>query len=211
MQSNVFSTIQDSQTTLVNRAPPITLVFSHNGSILNASVTVASKPLYIITTEDNLGSSKTNVLDALTQPQRLVACIDRRSILPATVAFPERNGGKAVRISKWIKSAKLSDGFPVSVIETDIGKCFWKIHVVHRWALYTEHNLDTPIAYMQPATSSSPPALVLQSDVAGFMDQIITSFLILEQNLRMNEKTVRVADGKAKFFSLASMDGGALA
>lgn len=116
MQSDILTTIYtaDSQATLVNR-DPLTLVFSHN-SVLNATLTAAGKTRYIIATKDKRGSSKTSVLDAGMEPQRLIACIDRGGILPATVAFPERNNEKPVRIGKWLKSDKLSDGLYVKTI-----------------------------------------------------------------------------------------------
>lgn len=60
---------------------------------------------------------------------------------------------------------------------------------------------------MQPATSSSPPALILQPGVAEFTDQIIASFLIIEQKLRMNEKAVKISEGKAMVFSRNALGG----
>lgn len=48
---------------------------------------------------------------------------------------------------------------------------------------------------MRVATDSSPLALVVESELVGFTDLIIASWMVLERKLRMSEKKARKASG----------------
>lgn len=61
--------------------------------------------------------------------------------------------------------------------------------------LYAEGNLETPVAYLQPVTRTSPLVLVVESEAVAFIDQIIVSFIIREKELRAKEKSSALAAG----------------
>lgn len=101
----------DSSVTLVD-PHNISLVFSpdslKNTTVYHASSNLldTSNPMYSISTE--LTDHRTEIRDARTQ--RLLALIERKDILPDTITFPERNEGKAMKISRWLQKSKLVDG-----------------------------------------------------------------------------------------------------
>lgn len=97
-----------SEVTLITPTPQIRLEFESN-SMLDTIVLRHSDPLYTVST--NKHRSTTEMRVAMTH--ELVAHIERKELLPDTVAFACDNGGKAMRVSKWLKHMKLADGLYV--------------------------------------------------------------------------------------------------
>jgi hypothetical protein len=75
-------------------------------SMINATLHRDSQPAYTITTE--LQGSTTEIRTAGTS--QLLARITRREVLPDIIAFPNINGGKDMRLGKWMRRCKLPDG-----------------------------------------------------------------------------------------------------
>ncbi|KAK0473911.1 hypothetical protein IW261DRAFT_1423278 [Armillaria novae-zelandiae] len=171
----------DSVLTLVNPSPPIHLEFDRN-SVTNAILLKNSQPTYTIRTKQKTRSARTDVVDI-------------KEIFPDMVTIASVNGGNSVKINKWMKEEQLLDKTRVKVIETAYGRYLWKLHLVHRLALYGESNLETPIAYLQPVTRTSPLVLVIESEAIALIDQIIASFIIREKELRAKEKSSALAAG----------------
>ncbi|PBK92173.1 hypothetical protein ARMGADRAFT_967506 [Armillaria gallica] len=182
----------DSVLTLVNPSPPIHLEFDRN-SVVNATLLKNSQPAYTIRTKQRTRSARTDVVDVGTQ--EVIASIEIKEIFPDVVTIASVNGGNSVKISKWMKEEQLPDKTRVRVIETAYGRYLWKLHVVHRLALYAEGNLETPVAYLQPVTRTNPLVLVVESEAMVFIDQIIASFIIREKELRAKEKSSALAAG----------------
>ncbi|KAJ6540836.1 hypothetical protein DFH09DRAFT_1323076 [Mycena vulgaris] len=200
----------DSQLTLVTPVPPVSLTFDTD-SMINATIFLNSRPAYKISTE--LQGSTTEIRASVTS--ELLACISRKEILPNTIAFPNVNDGKDMRLSKWLSRRKLPDGLHVWVIETEVGKCFLRKHPVHRLAasilwvsgewdnpnlhlqLFTEYDLETPVAHWERPTPTSPLSLILYSGTENFHPQIIAAFIVQELKMRMAEKADSVALSRA--------------
>ncbi|KAK0455288.1 uncharacterized protein EV420DRAFT_1240321, partial [Desarmillaria tabescens] len=170
----------DSLLTLVYPSPPTYFEFDRNG-VLNATLLKNSQPTYTIQTKQT-ATARTEVVDVTTQ--KVIVVIEENGIFPDTVRISSVNGGKAIKISKWMKEERLLDKTRVRVIETAYRRYLWKVHVVHRLALYAESNLETPVAYIKPATRTSPLVIVVESEAMGLIDQIIASLIIREKELR---------------------------
>ncbi|KAJ7907817.1 hypothetical protein B0H13DRAFT_1715704 [Mycena leptocephala] len=170
----------DSQLTLVDSALPICLTFSKD-SMINTTLYRDSRPVYTISTK--LQGTATEIRAAGTA--ELLARICRNDILPNTVAFPSINDGKEMRLSKWLRGCKLPDGSHAYVIETELGKCFLKKHRTHRLVLFTEHDLETPVAHWELPDGSSPLSLILYPGTENFHPQIIAAFTIQDLKMRM--------------------------
>ncbi|KAK0227671.1 hypothetical protein IW262DRAFT_1346672 [Armillaria fumosa] len=170
--------------TLVNPSSPMHLEFDRN-SVVNAILLTNSKPAYSIQTKQRTASARTDVVDVRTQ--EAIASIEIKDFSSDVVRIASVNGGERVKISKWMKEEQLPDKTRVKFIETAYGRYLWKLHVVHRLALYAEGHLEAPVAYTQPATRTSPLVLVVESEVTSFIDQIITSFIVREKELRAKE------------------------
>ncbi|KAK0186089.1 hypothetical protein F5146DRAFT_937002 [Armillaria mellea] len=186
----------DSVLTLINPSPPIHLEFDHN-SVVNAILLKNSQPTYTIRTKQGTGSAWTDVVDVRTQ--EVIASIEIKDIFPDVVTIASVNRGNSVKINKWMKEEQLPDKTWVRVIETAYGRYLWKLHAIHRLAhdagLPYSNNLETPVAYLQPVTRSSPLVLVVESEATAFIEQIIVSFIIREKELRAKEKNSTVAAG----------------
>ncbi|KAK0431526.1 hypothetical protein EV421DRAFT_165684 [Armillaria borealis] len=182
----------DSVLTLVNPSPPIHLEFDRN-SVVNAILLKNSQPAYTIRTKQKTRSARTDVVDVGTQ--EVIASIEIKEIFPDVVTIASVNGGNSVKISKWMKEEQLPDKIRVRVIETAYGRYLWKLHVVHRLALYAESNLETPVAYARPVTRTSPLVLVVESEAMSFFDQIIASFIVREKELRAEESKASCSAG----------------
>ncbi|KAJ7488897.1 hypothetical protein FB451DRAFT_1080370 [Mycena latifolia] len=193
----------DSQVTLVAPAP-VSLVFDAN-DVMNATLSLNSTPAYTIST-DSRGTT-TEIRAAETN--EVLARVVRKGLLPDTITFPDVNGGKELRLSKWLKSAKLPDGVPGSVIETEVGKCFLRKYRQYRLALFTEHDPENPVAYLQRPTTATPVplALVLQPGTEHFCAQIIAAFIIQEQKTRAEEAEQRAALDRATAQYKAAIHG----
>lgn len=97
----------ESQATLVNRLPAVSLTLSPD-SVKNASlITSHSTAVYSITSSP-ANDYLTEITEAATQ--RVVAVIKRRDVIPDVVTFPGRNGGLSMRVGKWLKNITLPDG-----------------------------------------------------------------------------------------------------
>lgn len=95
----------ESQLTLVTIAPEVRLLFSAD-SMKNATLFLDSAPAYMISTDEQ--NSCTELRTAGTR--ELLARITRKEVLPDSIMFPNLNGGKEMRLAKWLKKSKLADG-----------------------------------------------------------------------------------------------------
>ncbi|KAF8061836.1 hypothetical protein FPV67DRAFT_1422353 [Lyophyllum atratum] len=172
----------DSTATLVNPSA-IHLNFSAN-SMKDAVLSSKGQPEYIVSTS---GRSGTRITIQEANTQRVLATIKRRSLLPDTVTFADHHGGSPMKLDEWMPDAE-----PMAIIETGVGRYHWKAHELHRLALYSEHNVHTPLAYM--TISGTKPCLVMEAGTESFRDQILASLLIVEQNARMKEKRSSIAE-----------------
>ncbi|KAJ7231149.1 hypothetical protein B0H12DRAFT_1146817 [Mycena haematopus] len=186
----------DSQQTLVSPSLSIRLTFSAN-SMTNAALSRDSRPAYTITTQ--LQGSTTDI--RASGRTEVLARISRKDFLPDTVKFPNINGGKEVRLSKWMRPLKLPDGSHAHIIETEVGNCVLKTHPVYRLEVFSEHNLDTPIAHWELANETRPLSLMLCAGTDTFYSQVIAAFTIQDLRMRMTEKSSRMAFGRAEMES----------
>ncbi|KAF8205176.1 hypothetical protein K438DRAFT_1932098 [Mycena galopus ATCC 62051] len=182
----------DSQLTLVNASPPVRLTFSAN-SMINATLYRDSQATYTIATQ--LQGSTTEIRTAGTS--QVLARISRKELLPNTITFPDINSGKDTRLGKWLRRCKLQDGSHAHVIETEVGNCVLKKHPVYRLALFTEYDLESPVAHWEREDVTSPLSLVLYSGTENFYVQIIAAFTVQELKMRMAEKANLVALSRA--------------
>ncbi|KAJ7099136.1 hypothetical protein C8R44DRAFT_859494 [Mycena epipterygia] len=179
----------DEALTLVNPTPgPIFLTFGTD-SMLSATLFLNGRPAYTISTA--LAGSPTELRTAGTssdseesEPLARIAC---NAFLPDTIAFPASSASK-MRLSKWLRRCTLADGLEVHMIETDAGKCVLKPDLVHRLALFAEHDLQTPVAHWQRRAAGAPLSPVLYAGTESFRAQIIAAFIVLELRMRMAEK-----------------------
>ncbi|KAJ7727558.1 hypothetical protein DFH07DRAFT_851754 [Mycena maculata] len=182
----------DSQLTLVNLPPPIALTFATD-SMINATLYRNARPAYKLSTK--LQGTTTELRDCGTS--ELLARIIRREILPDTVTFPNLDDGKDIRVSKWLRPCKLPNGLEAQVVETELGKCFLRRDPVHRLALYTEYDLEKPVAHWKLPDNASPLSLILHPGTENFHPQIIAAFTIEELKMRMAEKADSMALSRA--------------
>ncbi|KAJ7081017.1 hypothetical protein C8R44DRAFT_68756 [Mycena epipterygia] len=182
----------DSQLTLVNVAQPVFLTFTSD-NMINTTLLLNSRPAYTISTA--LQGSTTEIRAAGTS--ELLARISRKEILPDTITFPNLNEGKEMRLSKWLRRVKLEDGLHAHAIETEVGNCLLKKHPVHRLALFTEYDLESPVAHWERPDKTSPLSLVLYSGTENFHAPIIAAFTVQELKMRMAEKANLVALNRA--------------
>ncbi|KAJ7167073.1 hypothetical protein C8R46DRAFT_1219453 [Mycena filopes] len=182
----------DSQLTLVNPTPPVCLDFGTD-SMINTILYRDSRPAYTISTE--LQGSTTEIRVAGTSA--LLARICRKEVLPDTISFPNIAEGKDLRLSKWLRRSPLPDGIHAHVIETEVGNCFLKKHITYRLALFTEYDLDTPVAHWERRDDASPLSLILYAGTENFHPQIIAAFIVQELKMRMTEKADLVALSRA--------------
>ncbi|KAJ3517485.1 hypothetical protein NLJ89_g484 [Agrocybe chaxingu] len=171
-----------STSTLVNEAPSLSLMFDRN-SVINATLYSRTSPMYKITTNKN--ATRTDLCDLA--DQRVVATVKRREIFPDVVVFAHQRG-KSVRISKWLKTMKVPGTRPTASIETETGRFTWRSDETHRLALYPEDETEFPIAYSRTVLDPPTIGLVIKAGSDTMHIEIITSFLILEHRLRMQEK-----------------------
>ncbi|KAF7360058.1 hypothetical protein MVEN_00733900 [Mycena venus] len=193
----------DSQLTLVPVAPAVRLMFSKD-SMKNATLFLDSVPIYVISTDAQ--NACTELRAAGSGGGELLARITRKEILPDAVAFPALNGGKEIRLAKWLKKSKLADGSSTHVINTFTvhGTFFLMAHPVHRLALFQEDDLQKPIAQWERVNgtgTSSPPIIVIEAgpwEVESLRPCIIAAFIVQEFKMRMKEQagSVTLAMGR---------------
>ncbi|KAJ7307954.1 hypothetical protein DFH08DRAFT_900583 [Mycena albidolilacea] len=106
---------------LVSASPPVHLTFSDN-SMINATLYRDSHPVYTIATV----SQGLNTEIQSSDTSELLARITRRSFLPDLITFPNHDGGKEMRLSKWMRRCMLPDGSHAHGVETEMGNCLLK-------------------------------------------------------------------------------------
>ncbi|KAJ7488898.1 hypothetical protein FB451DRAFT_1223211 [Mycena latifolia] len=179
----------DSQATLIDPSP-VSLIFNCN-SMTNATLRLNSTPAYTISTDSRGATTEIRAVGT----DEVIARILRRGMRPDTITFPNVNGGKELRLNKWLQSAKAPDGVPVCVVETEEGKCFLRKYQHFRLALFTEYDPENPVAHLQVPTVTRPVplALVLQPGTEHVRAQIIAAFIVQEQTMRTEEEAQRVS------------------
>ncbi|OAX39455.1 hypothetical protein K503DRAFT_769490 [Rhizopogon vinicolor AM-OR11-026] len=150
-------------------------------------------PLYSVVT-DIKSDKRTDIFDA--RANNLLAHIDRRDILPDTITFPDRNDGSSINISKWLHKSKLEDGNHIHAIETTCGSYVWKKDATYRLVLYRKDDMSNHVAHLQQGTRTQNFAVIMQPEAQLIRDDVIISFLILEQRLRVSEKNINIGGGK---------------
>ncbi|KAJ7112120.1 hypothetical protein C8R44DRAFT_798134 [Mycena epipterygia] len=159
-----------------------TLVFTKN-SMLNTTIERDASPAYTVSTR--LPGSTTYIRSADTDTQ--VGCINRGMFLPDTIRLPGVGDGKARRVSRWLKDAKMKDGTPAFQLHLGGEPRFLAQHNEYGLALFAA-DMEGILAHWQPRTDSSNLALVLSAGMDNFETQILAAFLFAEQELRRNEK-----------------------
>ncbi|TFK35455.1 hypothetical protein BDQ12DRAFT_688175 [Crucibulum laeve] len=182
----MLSSAMDSQITLVNPAPPVALVFNMS-STLNTTLFAHSKPMYRV--RSDRAGARTDIYDI--QAKSIVGTIKRKEVFSDTVTFPHRNSGKPIKVRKWLRSTRTPGGFSSMTLETESGLFIWRLDTSLRLVLYREDDLDSPISYVKSSSPNSHLILVLKSGSEDIREEIIVSFLILEQKLRVQEKIRR--------------------
>ncbi|PPQ97200.1 hypothetical protein CVT26_000710 [Gymnopilus dilepis] len=194
------SSFSSSEVTLINPEPPTVLKFS-SPSVLNNVVSLNGKPIFMVSTLDAAGA-QTKITDA--QSKELLTVIKKKTFQPDTVQFTHKYDGKPLKQREWLVPGKFEDGRSKWTIHIPLGRFVWRTDVVHRLALCPENDLEHPVAYSQFPTfdDPSPPfALLLNRGTEPYRDEILASFLILEQHLRMDEKSMSVASGRMAYYS----------
>ncbi|KAJ6563321.1 hypothetical protein DFH09DRAFT_1158948, partial [Mycena vulgaris] len=169
----------DSQLTLADPSPPVSLTFNAD-SMTNATLTINNTtPAYTISTDSRGGTTEIRAAGT----DEVLARIVRKGILPDTITFPNLNGGKAVPIGPYVSSRR------------QLEKCFLRKYRLYRLALFTEHDLDTPVAYLMRPTVATPIGMVLMLEpgTESFRAQITAAFIIQEQKTRADEDALRAA------------------
>ncbi|CAA7261026.1 unnamed protein product [Cyclocybe aegerita] len=165
---------------------PRSYYFDRN-SVINSTLYCNSQPSYTIMT--NKSGTRTDVCDIATQS--VVATIKRREVFADTIKFPARNNGTSVAINKWLRPITHSPyhAEPSISLVTDVGNFVWESDAAHRLALYAEEDHQVPVAFFsrnrQPQDAI---VLVMKSGAEEMVEDVIVSFIILEQRLRMKEK-----------------------
>ncbi|KAG9225705.1 hypothetical protein CCMSSC00406_0007562 [Pleurotus cornucopiae] len=196
----------DSTITLVNPSTPVTLVFTKN-STTNTGIALKgpeSRILYSVSS-DALTCSKTTIADST----GTVAIINKRDILPSTVSFPSRDGQGSMKLSKWLREQKTSDGHPIMMIETTLGQFGWKYDTT-RIALWPsgDEGDGPPTACLRPATSEFPMSLIIDpsglalaserawmrdAKTRAFVEDVLVSALVIEHRLRVKDRMYHAA------------------
>ena len=63
--------------------------------------------------------------------------------------------------------------------------------------LCSENDLDNTLAWVQLGTQTKPYALILKRGTENIRDDIVASYIMLEQKMRMKEKQYFIGDGIA--------------
>ncbi|CAA7261032.1 unnamed protein product [Cyclocybe aegerita] len=180
-----------SQVTLVNPEPITELVLTKN-SALNTLLLYKGKARYQVATVD-ANAARTTITDV--RSGELLAEIKRRTFHSDTVKFTHFFDGKAVKIKEWLREEKMANGHKRWNIESSAGNFSWRKDVTRRLALCPSHNMESPIVWLQLPTKEKPYALVFKGGVESFVAQILAAFVILEQEIRLEEKEFFRADG----------------
>ncbi|KAJ3513855.1 hypothetical protein NLJ89_g2719 [Agrocybe chaxingu] len=174
-----------SQVTLVNPEHLTELVLTKN-SVLNTRMLYKGKARYQVATVD-ANAARSIITDVQSGEQ--LAKIKRRTLHSDTVKFSHFFDGKAVKIKEWLREEKMANGHKRWNIETPAGSFSWRKDVTR------SYDMERPIAWLQLPTNEKPYALVLKSGTESFIAQILAAFVILEQEIRLEEKEFFKADG----------------
>ncbi|KAF8162662.1 hypothetical protein B0H34DRAFT_628134, partial [Crassisporium funariophilum] len=162
------------------------LMFDRN-SVLNATICASGSPAFTVTTSKSM--TRTDICDV--PGQCIISTIKRREVFSDTVKFPKRNGGSSVAINKWLRSITMpTHTEPCTSLVTDDGNFVWKTDPTYRLALFPEEDASVPIAYMTRVRPPEPLVLVFKAGSEDMVEDILVSFIILEQRLRMKEKLI---------------------
>jgi len=135
----------------------------------------------------NKAGTRTDLCDI--HGQCIVATIKRREVFSDTVKFPSRNDGNSVAINKWLRPISLPNHREACTsLVTDSGNFVWKTDAAHRLALYPEEDAEVPVAFMLRVRNTQPLVLTLKEGSEEMVEDILVSFIILEQRIRMKEK-----------------------
>ncbi|KDR81302.1 hypothetical protein GALMADRAFT_265045 [Galerina marginata CBS 339.88] len=184
----------DSENTLLPPEPTISLVFS-TPSVTNSTVLVDARPIVKISTTDAAGDH-TTVSDA--QTKELLVDIQHHTLRSDTVTFTHHFNGKPLKLKEWLKEKTLEDGrSPAWAMETSLGSLVWRPDVSFRLALrpVVGGEMAQPIAWAHLQTHSTPLTLLISCGTQAIRDEIVASFIVLEQRMRMSEKGYAKADG----------------
>ncbi|KAJ7754631.1 hypothetical protein DFH07DRAFT_822887 [Mycena maculata] len=154
------------------------LVFDKD-SMINTTIQLNLSPAYTVSTR--FPGSTTEIRSAGTGT--VVGRINRRTYLPDTVAFPDAPNRKAVKISTWLKDAKLADGSPGSVLQLGKESTFLVAHSDYELALFAG-DMKTILAHWQPRTGSANRALIIFAGMEKHQTEILAAFLFQEQKIR---------------------------
>ncbi|KAJ3569644.1 hypothetical protein NP233_g4911 [Leucocoprinus birnbaumii] len=180
----------DSKITLVDStAQNFQIVFSKN-STLNTNLVINGQVRYTILTSDR-NAQKTKIIDAVTGADFVT--VQRRTILSDKVTFACRNEGEK-KLNDIMKNHKLDDGYTAHMMSTPLGDLYWKVHKVHRLALFSISDPAEPVGYREQLGHTF--ALTIRKEYEPILDYLLPTFLHLEQDLRGGEKAADVADGK---------------
>ncbi|KAF9451092.1 hypothetical protein P691DRAFT_808753 [Macrolepiota fuliginosa MF-IS2] len=168
----------ESTTTLVNPESHITrLVFSKD-STLNANLLENGQIRYKLSTTGR-NAQHTRILDAITGTE--LALIQRRIFKRDKIVFNAHQGGRR----DVVKEHKLDDGFTVQMISTEAGDFYWKMHPIHRLALFSVSDPIHPVVYRE---SVSEPkfsfALVVKREYESIINYVIPTFVKLEEQMK---------------------------
>ncbi|KDR69383.1 hypothetical protein GALMADRAFT_104055 [Galerina marginata CBS 339.88] len=189
----MFESLNASQATLVAPESTTTLVFS-KPSAINTTLLRNGRPLMTVSTLD-AGAERTTISDAEAGAGEVLVVVQRRALLSDTVTFARHYGGRSLKLKDWLKEDVLENGHTTWTIQTPVGNFVWRTDVALRLALCPESNLEHPLAWAQLHTETTPFGLVLTRGTEQFREEIVASFLILEQRMRMREKMYYRAHG----------------
>ncbi|KAJ7436852.1 hypothetical protein FB451DRAFT_1570903 [Mycena latifolia] len=164
----------DSQLTLVDPAP-VSLIFDSN-SMTNATLRINSAPAYTIST-DSRGTTEIRAAGS----DDVLARVVRKGLLPDTISFPTLDDGKELRLSRCSNPRSFPmESLYVLLRPTSESVSSGNIDNIGSRCLFTEHDAENPVAYLQRPTVATPVplALVLQPGTEHFRAQIIAAFII---------------------------------
>ncbi|KZP17219.1 hypothetical protein FIBSPDRAFT_957396 [Athelia psychrophila] len=180
----------DSQVTLVNPSPSVSLVFD-SYSIRNARIALSTNPFQIMYTIHTAQPKPTaDSASYIRAGERTLAAIQQNEVLPDKVTFYAHDGAKTkVSVNKWLKKGTLSDHYPVRFMIFDGSSYYWKSDKNFRLALYNSNDHQCPIATY---TSASPVAIVILAEhqmLLAHAPEVLAAFIIQESKMRQVEKS----------------------
>ncbi|KAF7342949.1 hypothetical protein MVEN_01724900 [Mycena venus] len=179
-----------------------TLVFEKN-SMLETTILCNSVPAYTVSTR--WPASLTDIRVAGTDA--LVAQINPKTLLPDTVLFADAYDGKELRVSKWLRHAKLRDGSTAHVLSLGGERQLLTAHEKYGLSLRA---LETGsiLAHWRPEMNSSPLALVISPDIEKYETEILAAFLFEEGRIRASDAQNTKPNVNAMVFTSSTMGVG---